>query len=165
MYSVSLGRDNPLLRQHWKPLFDRHGVDLVLQGHDHTYGRGHENVLEGTQAHDGDTGTMYVVSVSGPKMYFVSDRADSTMTRTAEDTQLYQTIRIEGDTLRFESRTVTGRLYDAFDLLKGEAGKNRLVDRSGGLMDERRCGRPEIPGYREDRCWEGTDFVKPPEPR
>jgi len=30
---------------------------------------------------------------------------------------------------------------------------------------ERFCGRPDIPGYRDDRCWEGTDFVQPPEPR
>lgn len=161
MFSVSLGRDNPALREHWKPLFDRYGVDLVLQGHDHTYGRRHENVAEGAQAWEGETGTMYVVSVSGPKMYFVSDEAERIMTRTAEDTQLYQIIHIEGDTLRYESRTVTGELYDAFDLLKGEGG-NRLVDRSEGLMAERRCGRPDVPGYREDRCWEGTDFEQRP---
>lgn len=161
MFSVSLGRDNPLLRERWKPLFDRYGVDLVLQGHDHVYGRRHENVAEGAQTFEGDAGTMYVVSVSGPKMYYVSDAAQQTMTRTAEDTQLYQLIHLDGDTLRFESRTVTGELYDAFDLVKGAEGRNRLVDRSGGLMEERRCGRPEIPGYREDRCWEGTDFIRP----
>jgi acid phosphatase type 7 len=165
MFSVSQGRDNPLLREHWKPLFDRYGVDLALQGHDHTYGRQHENVTEGTQAYEGDAGTMYVVSVSGPKMYYVSDAAEQSMTRLAEDTQLYQLIHLNGDTLRFESRTVTGELYDAFDLVKGADGRNRLVDRSEGLMPERRCGRPEIPGYREDRCWEGTDFIRPPEPR
>jgi len=165
MFSVSQGRDNPLLREHWKPLFDRYGVDLALQGHDHTYGRQHENVTEGTQAYEGDAGTMYVVSVSGPKMYYVSDAAEQSMTRLAEDTQLYQLIHLNGDTLRFESRTVTGELYDAFDLVKGADGRNRLVDRSEGLMPERRCGRPEIPGYREDRCWEGTDFIRPPDPR
>lgn len=161
MFSVSRGRDNPLLRAQWKPLFDRYGVDLVLQGHDHVYGRRHENVAEGAQTFEGDAGTMYVVSVSGPKMYYVSDAAEQTMTRTAEDTQLYQLIHLAGDTLRFESRTVTGELYDAFDLVKGAEGRNRLVDRSQGLMEERRCGRPDIPGYREDRCWEGTDFIRP----
>ena len=39
IYSTGKGRDNPLLRAAWKPLFDRYKVDLVLQGHDHTYGR------------------------------------------------------------------------------------------------------------------------------
>ncbi|MEM8736798.1 MAG: metallophosphoesterase family protein, partial [Planctomycetota bacterium] len=39
MYSTGKGRDNPELRTLWKPIFDRYRVDLVLQGHDHTYGR------------------------------------------------------------------------------------------------------------------------------
>ena len=43
-----------------------YGVDLVLQGHDHSYGRG--NVIAGSTTQGGN-GTMYVVSVSGPKMY------------------------------------------------------------------------------------------------
>jgi acid phosphatase type 7 len=158
MHSVSLGRDNPELRDHWQPLFDRYGVDLVLQGHDHTYGRHGSNVAEGTRAYDARTGTMYVVSVSGPKMYFISDEAEEVMTRLGEDTQLYQTIHVDGDRLRYESLTVTGRLYDAFDLVKGGDGRNELIDRSGQAIPERRCSRPEIPGYRDTRCWEGTEF-------
>jgi len=161
MFSVSLGRDNPPLREHWKPLYDRYGVDLVLQGHDHTYGRQHDNVPEGTSAFEGETGTMYVVSVAGPKMYLVSEESSRSMTRTAEDTQLYQLIHVDEDRLRYEAFTVSGALYDAFDLVRLEHGGNGLVDRGveGGPL--RRCGRPEIPGYREDRCWEGTDFVRP----
>ena len=30
-------RDTPALREHWVPIFDKHHVDLVLQGHDHAY--------------------------------------------------------------------------------------------------------------------------------
>ena len=30
-------RDTPVLRDHWVPVFDKHRVDLVLQGHDHAY--------------------------------------------------------------------------------------------------------------------------------
>jgi acid phosphatase type 7 len=158
MHSVSMGRDNPELRDHWKPLFDRHGVDLVLQGHDHTYGRHGSNLAEGTRAYDAGTGTMYVVSVSGPKMYFIADEAEEILTRLGEDTQLYQLVHVEGDRIRYESRTVTGRLYDAFDLVKGPNGTNRLVDRADEAIPERRCTRPEIPGYRVTRCWEGTEF-------
>ena len=36
IFSPAKGRDNPEQRAAWKPLFDRHGVDLVLTGHDHT---------------------------------------------------------------------------------------------------------------------------------
>jgi acid phosphatase type 7 len=163
VFSVARGRDNPALQDHWQPLLEQYGVDLVLQGHDHSYGRG-GNVTEGTMAWDGRVGTMYVVSVAGPKMYFASDAARETLDRIGEDTQLYQTIRVEWDRLVYESRTTTGLLYDAFELHRVEGGPNRLVDLTPGEA-ERFCGRPDIPGYREDRCWEGTDFVRPPEPR
>jgi acid phosphatase type 7 len=157
--SVARGRDNPALQEHWQPLFERYGVDLVLQGHDHSYGRG-QNLAEGTTAWNGNAGTMYVVSVAGPKMYFASDEAFEAMSRVGEDTQLYQTIRVEWNRLVFEARTTTGELYDAFELHKSESGANRLVDLRPSVP-ERFCGRPDIPGYREDRCWEGTDFVRP----
>jgi len=157
--SVARGRDNPSLQEHWQPLFEEYGVDLVLQGHDHSYGRG-GNLAEGTTAWDGRVGTMYVVSVAGPKMYFASEEALETFDRIGEDTQLYQTIQVEWDRIVFESRTTTGRLYDAFELHKDPEGPNRLVDLRPEDA-ERFCGRPDIPGYRADRCWEGTDFVRP----
>ena len=39
IYSPKVGRDNPELRNLWQPIFDKYRVDLVLQGHDHTYAR------------------------------------------------------------------------------------------------------------------------------
>jgi hypothetical protein len=69
---------------------------------------------------------MYVVSVSGPKMYEVSD--DGWMERRAANVQLFQTITIEGNTLTYKAFTATGELYDAF-LLKKRSGKpNQLVN-------------------------------------
>ncbi len=38
IFSTGKDRDNPKIRAAWKPLFDKYKVDLVLQGHDHTYG-------------------------------------------------------------------------------------------------------------------------------
>src|SRR5690606_309265 len=38
-HSPRAQRDNVLLREHLMPVVERRGVDLVLQGHDHTYGR------------------------------------------------------------------------------------------------------------------------------
>ncbi|MEW4456398.1 metallophosphoesterase family protein [Bremerella sp. JC817] len=155
IYSTGKGRDNPELRELWKPVFDKYRVDLVLQGHDHTYGRtgfsvpaanasddefadfqadednrnvkvGMTNVPTGVQNIDRENGTVYVVSVSGPKMY------DNTrwpfMKRLGEDTQLYQIIHIDGDQLRYESRTAIGQLYDAFELHKQPGKANKLVE-------------------------------------
>jgi hypothetical protein len=40
VHSVREDRERDELRDLWEPLFREHGVDLVLQGHDHAYGRG-----------------------------------------------------------------------------------------------------------------------------
>ncbi|MCA9257327.1 MAG: metallophosphoesterase family protein, partial [Phycisphaerales bacterium] len=58
----------------WMDTIDKHGVDLVLTGHDHTYGRSNlirrdDNVPDGLSWRSEQGGTVYVVSVSGPKMY------------------------------------------------------------------------------------------------
>ncbi|MAE67030.1 MAG: metallophosphoesterase [Phycisphaeraceae bacterium] len=129
IYSAAKDRDNPELRAAWQPVFDGFKVDLVLQGHDHAYARSglmaHENVAEGvTKRSPG--GTVYVVSVSGPKMYAVKEGTN--MRRTAQGMQLYQVITVDGDHLRYESRTAIGRLHDAFTLRKRPGQVNDLVE-------------------------------------
>ena len=133
MFSTGKDRDNAGLRAIWKPVLDKHRVDLVLQGHDHTYGRtgldtpmGHVNLTTGVNAADVFSGTVYVVSVSGPKMYNL--QRHPFMTRHAEDTQLYQIIHVDGDKLHFEAFTVTGELYDAFTLTKQSGANNMLTE-------------------------------------
>ena len=105
VYSASDGRDNKDLREAWKPIFDKYAVDLVLQGHDHTYARGN-NIGNGVTVRDSTKGTVYVVSVSGPKQYKL--RKDRWMTRGAENTQLYQIITVSGDTLQYRAMTASG---------------------------------------------------------
>lgn len=161
MFSVSLGRDNPQLRKYWQPIYEEFGVDLVLQGHDHTYGRG-QNVTEGSSGRLSTQGPMYVVSVAGPKMYLVSDSAEANMQATAEELQLFQTLNFTADTLRYEARTVTGEMFDAFDLVRGNDGKVSIVDRSEGEASPlymHRCTNPNKP--RETRCWNGTELIQP----
>ena len=147
LFSASSGRNNEALRALWKPVFDEYGVDLALQGHDHAYARGRaaprgENLLTGVNTRDG-TGTVYVVSVSGGKMYGLRPEAwegwPAKRDRAAENTQLFQRIRVDGDTLSFESFTVTGALYDAFELVKDPAGgPNRFVERQRDAIPARR---------------------------
>ncbi|MCW5937166.1 MAG: metallophosphoesterase family protein [Fimbriimonadaceae bacterium] len=125
VYSTAVGRDNPKVRGQWQPIFQEHKVDLVLQGHDHTYGR--RNVPTGANVRDG-AGVVYVVSVAGPKMYRLGETALNDMKRVAEYTQLYQVVKVEYDKLRFESRTATGELYDAFELRRRPNGGNDLEE-------------------------------------
>jgi predicted phosphodiesterase len=124
VFSASRGRDNKELRELWKPIFDKYNVDMVLTGHDHTYGR--SNLVSGNN-YRAESGTVYVVSVSGPKMYPLQEQ--EWMERGAARTQLYQVIRINGNNLSYESRTARGVLYDAFDLVKEQGKPNRLVNK------------------------------------
>ncbi len=134
VFSPAFDRENPELRELWKPILDEFKVDLVLNGHDHTYARtGAVDVALAAnapsgygQAYDPEIGTVYVVSVSGPKMYEITK--GSFAKRVAENTQLYQIIDINGDTLRYRAFMATGELYDEFRLNKRPGLANELVE-------------------------------------
>jgi len=218
IFSTAKDRDNTKVRETFQPLFDKYKVDLVLTGHDHTYGRTgmrnasqnviYDNAVDkeveekerlkkakeakekadkekadkenggntkndnrtaderlqkhilqsqaddvhqhavGDHRHDGwtedvksrmqsanvstglryrsqESGTVYVVSVSGPKMYKL--KAVEFFEKTAQDTQLYQVISIDGDKLSFSAHTATGKLYDQFVLQKKSGQPNQMT--------------------------------------
>ena len=141
IFSASRGRDNEELRNLWKPLFDKYKVDLALQGHDHTYTRGRvepyeKNLLDGENVQD-LTGTVYVVSVSGGKMYKVKpgwQDYGALRDKVGESKQLFQVISIDGDKLSYKSYTATGELFDAFDLVKNNNGSNSFVERKNEAL-------------------------------
>jgi len=141
VYSAKANRDNPHLRELWQPIIDKHHVDIVLQGHDHTYARsklmtGDVNLETGVTHQDANTGTVYVVSVSGPKMYDLGRRPF--MRRAAEDTQLFQVITIDGLQLKYEARNAIGELYDGFILRKEEGARRTLIEQIPGTPEARR---------------------------
>ncbi|MCB0629698.1 MAG: metallophosphoesterase family protein [Lewinella sp.] len=154
IYSTARGRDNENLRDGLQPLFEKYKVDLVLQGHDHTYGRG-TNLPIGATKKDAIEGPIYVVSVSGPKMYTLG--LDEWMQRGASNTQLYQIIHIDGDQLRYEAYSVDDQLYDAFELKKDADGDNLFYDLAPKNVEERlelppnylkRLSEAELEAYR-----------------
>jgi len=136
----------PQRRALFLPIFTRHGVDLALQGHDHTYGRGatYAAPRRPSTATFGDLGTVFVTSSSGQKMYpitagrwdqFANDGA--VLRRAAENTPFFQVISIDGDTLHYEARTATGRVYDAFRIDKSQRGPNRVTELPTEFDEER----------------------------
>jgi len=131
LFSPARNRDNATLRSLWKPVIDEFKVDLVLTGHDHTYARsgdvGTRNVPTGSSpVYDPAIGTVYVVSVSGPKSYALT--STDWAVSTAVETQLYQVISVEPDELRYEAYTALNRLHDAFTLRKRPGQANELVE-------------------------------------
>ena len=126
IFSTAVGRDNKELREALNPLMDKYKVDLVLQGHDHTYARGFvENEGKGLTVVK-DAGTIYAVSVSGPKMYESKDQ--DWMVRRGEYTQLFQIITVSKDKIHYGAYTPIGTLYDAFELVK-KNGKKKLINK------------------------------------
>ena len=133
IFSTSPGRDNQEVRDKLLPVIEKHSVDLVLQGHDHSYARGMvTNVSEGTKAMSEKADTVFVVSVSGPKMYDTTtknwDDNGAEVKKASKDTQHYQMVTVDGNKLSYEARTATGELYDAFDINKTPSGEKQIKE-------------------------------------
>jgi len=123
VYYCCQGRDKKSYQDAGKVILEKYGVDIVLQGHDHTYCRGQNLASAETNSKNHP---MYIVSVAGEKMYGLTTNfwAD----RVASNTQLYQNIAFNGDTLSYKSFTVAGELYDEFMLIKDKNGINRFIE-------------------------------------
>jgi len=116
-YSAGRDRDDDETRKAFLAIFDKYSVDLVLTGHDHAYARSYK-LKNGEIVSKNGKGTVYVVSVSGPKMYSVNTNYNKIMAKTGGNVQLYQVIGVDGKNLKYESYTATGQLYDSFELKK-----------------------------------------------
>ncbi len=110
-------RATPNLREIWVPVFDRHHVDLVLQGHDHAYLRTYPMRGDHRVANPG-AGTTYVVSVSGDKFVDQAHRDYIEVGYTGLST--YQTIEIKAQPPRLVYRawTEAGAIVDEMTIEK-----------------------------------------------
>ena len=105
-FATRPGRTNDEVRATLLPIVEARGVDLVLTGHDHSYARGQRSA----------DGTVFAVSVSGPKYYpwtdadWVAHGADRQV--WAGQTSTYQAIRIDGDRLDYRA-VVTAKGVDS----------------------------------------------------
>lgn len=108
-------RGQPELKAAWAPVFEKHGVDLVLQGDDHAYLRTFP--MKGDQVVDSPAeGPVYIMSVSGTKMYRQSDAPY--IAKRFTDIATYQVIDIDGNRLDYRAYTVDGTVMDEFRIEK-----------------------------------------------
>lgn len=162
IFSVTSGRDNATLRNAWMPLFEKYDVDIVLNGHDHAYGRGNVIANEtdlppGSTAVTSNRGPVYLVSVAGPK-YYVPDPAESNnwivngarLRAMERDTQMYQLVDVKSGELHVESWNVSGQLVDGFDIVK-----------SGGKKLVTTIDKPRANGPGSSRAKDGTPTALP----
>lgn len=142
VFTCARPKDTAEIKAAWKPVFDKRKVDLVLQGHDHCYSRltseaGRE---AGAKARADGTiqGPVYLVSVTGSKMYALNDRTPWQPDKIAEATELYQVVDVEPKKIKFRTFTASGKLYDGFDLERTGDG-NRLSEIDEPTLAARRC--------------------------
>jgi 3',5'-cyclic AMP phosphodiesterase CpdA len=106
----SLGeRDNVKVRAAFAPVMEKHGVAMSLNGHDHAYART-APMRGGEPAEDG---TVYVVTVSGSKMYPQDRRPIFSAGMT--DTATYQLITVSKDSIVYSARTWDGVEVDHYE--------------------------------------------------
>ena len=143
VFTCARPEDTEPLKLAWKPVFERYAVDLVLQGHDHCYSRVTDEAgrvaSKAARAGGKIQGPVYMVSGAGSKMYGLNDRAQQQPDRSAEETQLYQTIEVQDSRLKVRSYTAAGTLYDAFDLERDARNRNHLREPVKSLPAERAC--------------------------
>jgi acid phosphatase type 7 len=109
------------MREALVPLYDKYHVDLVLQGHDHTYARTHK-LAAGKVVSSSQPGTIYAISVSGPKMYEIADMYAPLRAKTLAHTQAFQVIEMDGDTLTYNAYAIEGEQIDHFKLVRHADG-------------------------------------------
>ncbi len=129
LYATGGRRDASKRRDRLMPLYDRYGVDLVLQGHDHTYGRT-PKIHAGRVVAAGEPGVVYATSVGGSKMYKLNPTSRPFMARLAADLQLFQVVSVAPDHLAYEAYTADGTLFDSFELHKHGPDRTELIDRA-----------------------------------
>ena len=117
MYSMAQDRNYARMREMLIPIYEKHAVDLVLQGHDHLYARSQK--IAGGKVVAGDaSGIVYMISVSGPKMYEVTPTFETLMAKVIANTQMFQTVDVDQNKLVLRAYSSESEQLDGFQLEK-----------------------------------------------
>jgi len=111
LYSTGQGRDGAKRRAALLSVIDKYEVDLVLQGHDHTFGRTFP-LRNGQRVKGRQKGTVYINSVSGSKQYKLEPAVKDVFAVTDADKQFYHVVNVQPSKLTVMSYTVDGELKD-----------------------------------------------------
>jgi hypothetical protein len=117
VYPSHASRDNPELRRLLVPIFDKHHVTMVLQGHDHAYLRTYPMRAD-RPVSSPEEGTIYVISVAGDKYY---EQASYPYTEVGiARTSTYQTIEIDDveNRLTYRAWNDQGEAVDRLEINK-----------------------------------------------
>lgn len=117
---VREGRSHPLMKYLFKPILEKHGVDLVLQGHDHAYSR------ITTNEKGNMTSPVFIISSASPKNY--RNGFDPIHDRLGSNLALYQSIQITKKSLAYQASFFDGTLYDDLRIERSSNGDKKVID-------------------------------------
>ncbi|MEC3881970.1 metallophosphoesterase family protein [Parapedobacter sp. 10938] len=100
----------------WVPLFDRYGVDMVMNGHFHYYLRT-APLKEGRTEQGNSDGTTYIMSV-GTRGKNESGTIEPYAAKRLNEGYLYQHLQIDGRDLDYVCLDSTGNVRDTFRIHK-----------------------------------------------
>ncbi|MNJ46195.1 hypothetical protein D3C77_413200 [compost metagenome] len=148
IYSVGgHARDNDIfeLRDMLYPVFDELGIDVVLQGHDHTFMRsyqmyGDKAIKDIQKDKNGNPlnpdGTMYIVNNSaGTKYYGVDNNADKYYAAVYEQPYepIYSGIRITEDSFTIDSyKSGDDKPFDTYTIVRKDSKPQSVEGLSAG---------------------------------
>lgn len=117
LYSSSPERNRPTIRAALVPVFDKHRVDMVFQGHDHAYLRTYpmRNNERMTSANEG---TVYIVSTAGIKTRPCG--SFDYVEHSINDKATFQIVDIQlnNDRLLYRCYDIDGKQLDEFEIKK-----------------------------------------------
>ncbi|MCQ2195603.1 MAG: metallophosphoesterase [Paludibacteraceae bacterium] len=126
IYSLKGGLNNWFVKRFFRSVVEKSKVDIVLQAHEHGYGR------RRTTDEVGNCTPLYSVSYFSEKAYLQDFNGDYERWGTAN--RYYQKISINGDTLSFRTYTDQHELYDDVCLTKSN-GRTIATDNANNIPE------------------------------
>lgn len=100
----------------WTKLFDKYGVDLVLQGHNHSYSRSYP-LVEGEAVAGDEQGTVYVtLNAAGSKLNDKKKEKAYQAVAFQNGKPMYAIVDVTSRELTYSAYDVDGQLLDQFTL-------------------------------------------------
>jgi len=106
-YSASKHGSTKRLQEHWVPLFEAHGVDLVFSGHDHNYERT-KPIRDGKVAEDG-AAPVYVVAGAFYAPAYSNGQEWFTAVSHHGNKANYVIVDVDGKTMRLKALSGDGK--------------------------------------------------------
>jgi hypothetical protein len=115
IHAVSSDKTAAAVKDNWAPIFEKYGVDIVFEGHQHVYSRSYPLYEDRV---DYENGITYIMGNSGQKFYSSAD--ESKAERTIYNTATYQLVRVDGENMTVQTCDIDGNELDYVSLRQRE---------------------------------------------